>query len=91
MDLYCNWKYTDRRRDSTRIRYAGAIDEFPEYRFGPLPYRSLRFAEKTLEEVQHQSDGMINYPNDFDYTRTTEQKIITGRHARFTTLVTVYP
>jgi len=62
-----------------------------DYRFGPLAYRSLRFEERTLEEVQHQPVGTVNYPNDFQYTRITEQKIITGQQAAVTTLITEYP
>ena len=62
-----------------------------DYRFGPLPYRSLRFSETTLNKVQHQPVGTVNYPNDHDYTRITELKIITGQTAELTTLITEYP
>jgi UDP-galactopyranose mutase len=75
----------------SRILFTGAIDELLDYRFGPLAYRSLRFEEATLDEVQHQPVGTVNYPNDHAYTRITEQKIITGQQARKTTLVTEYP
>jgi UDP-galactopyranose mutase len=62
-----------------------------DYRFGPLAYRSLRFEERTLEEAQHQPVGTVNYPNNNDYTRVTEQKILTGQQAPVTTLMTEYP
>ena len=86
-----DWKHAASGSDRARILFTGAIDEFLDYRFGPLAYRSLRFEEHTLEEVQHQPVGTVNYPNDFLYTRITEQKIITGQQAPVTTLITEYP
>ena len=89
--LGSNWEISSSGRSNARILFTGAVDEFLGYRFGPLAYRSLRFAEETLEEVQHQPVGTINYPNNYNYTRITEQKIITGQKAPATTLMTEYP
>ena len=89
--LGCDWKDSVSRANGARIFFTGAIDEFLDYRFGPLAYRSIRFEEHTLEETQHQPVGTMNYPNDYDYTRVTEQKIITGQQAAVTTLITEYP
>jgi UDP-galactopyranose mutase len=89
--LDCDWKSSSFRGDGTRVLFTGAIDELLDYRFGPLAYRSLRFEECTIEEMQHQAVGTINYPNNFAYTRITEQKIITGQQSSVTTLVTEYP
>jgi UDP-galactopyranose mutase len=89
--LDCNWKSSSFPDDGTRVLFTGAIDELLDYRFGPLAYRSLRFEERTVEEMQLQAVGTINYPNNFAYTRITEQKIITGQQASVTTLVTEYP
>ena len=86
----CDW--TDvKSPERARVLFTGAIDEFLDYRFGPLAYRSLRFEERTLKKTQHQPVGTINYPNNHDYTRITEQKIITGQQAPVTTLVEEYP
>jgi UDP-galactopyranose mutase len=74
-----------------RVIFTGAIDEYFRYEFGPLEYRSLRFRFDTLDVEQHQPVGTINFPNNFDYTRTTEQKHLTGQRATRTTLVTEYP
>src|ERR1700744_458644 len=52
--------------------YTGAIDEFFEWRFGKLPYRSLEFRHRTLDVPKHQPVAVINYPNDNEYTRVTE-------------------
>ena len=74
-----------------RIFFTGALDELLDFRFAPLPYRSLRFEEYTLPVAQHQPVGTVNYPNEHDYTRITEQKIITGQIAAVTTLMREYP
>jgi UDP-galactopyranose mutase len=71
--------------------YTGPIDELLDYRFGPLPYRSIRFEEYTLPVAQHQPVGTVNYPNQHDYTRITEMKIITGQSAPVTTLMKEFP
>ena len=89
--LECDWKYPGAQISDTQILFTGAIDEFFDYRFGPLAYRSLRFEEHTLRKAQHQPVGTVNYPNDNDYTRITEQKILTGQRSAVTTLVTEYP
>jgi UDP-galactopyranose mutase len=91
IELDCEWKMPSSAHKDARIFFTGAMDEFLDYRFGPLAYRSLRFEEQTLEKVQHQPVGTINYPNNYAYTRITEQKIITGQRAPVTTLMTEFP
>ena len=71
--------------------YTGQIDAFFDYKHGALPYRSVRFGLKTLDEEVHQEVGTVNYPNEYDFTRTTEQKHLTGQKLPKTTLVTEYP
>jgi len=67
------------------------IDEYFEYRFGPLPYRSLRFEFETLDMPQAQPVAVINYPNDHLYTRITEFKHLSGQSHPKTTRVYEYP
>ena len=55
-----------------KIFYSGMIDEFYDYCFGKLPYRSLRFDFETLNKIHFQSVAQVNYPNENDYTRITE-------------------
>ncbi len=72
--------------------YSGPIDAFYQYRFGPLPYRSLRFEHEHLATVdQCQPVGTVNYPNDHDYTRITEFKHLTGESHKGTSIVKEYP
>ncbi len=57
-----------------RCVFTGPIDEFFGFRFGPLPYRSLRFRFETLAVERFQNAGVVNHPNEHDYTRITEFK-----------------
>ena len=70
--------------------YTGPVDKFFDCRHGPLPYRSLAFEHVTLPQVQAQSVGTVNYPNDRDYTRVTEFKHLTGQQSSSTSVVYEY-
>lgn len=74
-----------------RMVYTGPIDTFFDYMYGELPYRSLRFHFETLDQEQYQEVGTVNYPNDYDITRITEQKYLSGQTSPKTTLVMEYP
>jgi UDP-galactopyranose mutase len=76
---------------SVKVVYTGPIDEFFDYRFGPLPYRSLRFEHRTHNTEQFQPAAVVNYPNDHDYTRITEFKHLTGQKHEKTSIVYEYP
>jgi UDP-galactopyranose mutase len=74
-----------------RMIYTGPIDEFFDHAFGKLPYRSLDFQFETLPESRHQPVAVINYPNDYAYTRVTEFKHLTGQEHAKSTLVYEFP
>jgi len=71
--------------------YTGPIDEYFNYCYGKLPYRSINFKFETLDLEKYQSTGTINYPNEYAYTRITEFKYLTGQQHRKTTIVYEYP
>jgi UDP-galactopyranose mutase len=71
--------------------YTGPIDEFFNYRYGKLPYRSLQFKHDTLDVEYFQPVAVINYPNDHAYTRITEFKHLTGQQHSKTSIVYEYP
>ncbi|MEI7924803.1 MAG: UDP-galactopyranose mutase [Chloroflexota bacterium] len=73
------------------VVYTGPVDAFFDYRYGPLPYRSLDFRFETHEVERFQQTGTINFPNDHDYTRITEFKHLTGQQHASTTLCYEYP
>ena len=64
-----------------RVVFTGPVDEYFDFRFGKLPYRSLEFKFETLETARHQPVAVVNYPNDNAFTRITEIKHITGSGA----------
>jgi UDP-galactopyranose mutase len=74
-----------------RAVYTGPVDEFFEYRYGRLPYRSLEFRFETLDVPVSQPAPVVNYPNEYEYTRVTEFKYLTGQEHPRTTLVYEYP
>ena len=73
------------------VIFTGPVDEYFGFIYGRLPYRSLQFQFQTLNEEQHQPVAVINYPNDYAYTRVTEFKHLTGQQHAKTTLVYEYP
>jgi UDP-galactopyranose mutase len=78
--------------EAKEIIYTGPIDAYFEYRFGRLPYRSLRFEHEHLPNVdRYQLVGTVNYPNDHAYTRITEFKHLTGQKHQGTSVVREYP
>ncbi len=70
--------------------YTGPVDEFFDLRFGKLPYRSLQFDFQTHDQEVYQPGAVINYPNDYAYTRCTEFKYLTGQVHPKTTVVYEY-
>jgi UDP-galactopyranose mutase len=74
------------------IIYTGPIDEYFDFRFGKLPYRSLKFDHRTLDEERHQEVAVVNYPDPgVPYTRISEYKHLTGQEHPKTTITYEYP
>jgi UDP-galactopyranose mutase len=71
--------------------YTGPVDEYFDFCYGKLPYRSLDFKWETVPTAQAQPVAVINYPNDFAYTRVTEFKHLTGQEHAKSTLVYEFP
>lgn len=58
-----------------KIIFTGMIDEFYNYQFGTLEYRSLKFEHEILDEENYQGNAVINYTEyDIPYTRIIEHK-----------------
>jgi len=76
---------------SREIVYTGPVDEFFDFRFGKLPYRSLRFQHETVDTGQLQPVAVINYPDDRPYTRVTEFKHLSRQHHPKTSIVYEFP
>jgi UDP-galactopyranose mutase len=78
--------------EADHIIYTGPIDEYFDFRFGKLPYRSLKFDHQTLEKPWHQPVAVVNYPDpSVPYTRVSEYKHLTGQDSPVTTITYEYP
>ncbi|TVT41866.1 UDP-galactopyranose mutase [Hymenobacter setariae] len=71
--------------------FTGPVDEYFDFQFGKLPYRSLEFKHDTLNEEQHLAAPVVNFPNEHAYTRITEFKALTGQKHSKTAIVYEYP
>lgn len=83
--------------------YTGPVDEYFDFHYGHLPYRSLRFAHESYgpDELKHrlsysgklgfwQPTTQVSYPNSEDFTRIIEIKHATGQKCDNTTIVKEY-
>ena len=71
--------------------YTGPIDEYFDYQFGKLPYRCIEFKHETHDRPLFQPAAVVNYPNDYAYTRITEFKYLTGQEHKQTSVVYEFP
>ena len=71
--------------------FTGPVDEYFDFQFGKLPYRSLEFKHDTLNVEKHLAAPVVNFPNEHAYTRITEFKALTGQTHPKTAIVYEYP
>jgi UDP-galactopyranose mutase len=84
LDLGVEYRDVIDRVDVDHIVFTGPIDEYFDFRFGKLPYRSLQFRHETHDVAQFQPVAVVNYPDEtVPQTRITEYKHLTGQlHAK---------
>ena len=69
-----NTKY-DKSIKANTIIYTGMIDEFFDYKYGRLEYRTLEFVELVKNTDNYQGNAVINYPSiKIPYTRSIEHR-----------------
>lgn len=70
--------FADRRHWESiadKIVFTGKIDEFYDYRFGRLQYRTVRFEEELIQTPNYQGNAVVNYTSHREpYTRVIEHK-----------------
>lgn len=72
-DFFENRQYWESIAD--KIVFTGKIDEFYDYRFGKLEYRTVRFEEEIIDTPNYQGNAVINYTeHEVPYTRIIEHK-----------------
>lgn len=75
-----------------KMIYTGPIDYFFDYKFGKLPYRSIRFEFKNIQLENIQDTAVYNYVDpDVEYTRVCEYKHLTAQTSNSSSLSFEYP
>mgnify|MGYP002570332395 CR=1 FL=1 len=74
-----------------RLFYTGPIDEFFSYELGELPYRSLDIRFKRFDRPYYQSGPQINFPENYDFTRSVEYKYYLDEQSAQTVVSEEYP
>ncbi|MCM1333966.1 MAG: UDP-galactopyranose mutase [Bacteroides sp.] len=77
IEVRLNVDYQAVKNEKTAYRtiYTGCIDEFFDYRFGALAYRSVRFETEILNTDNFQGNAVVNYTSsEIPYTRVIEHK-----------------
>jgi len=90
-DYLSNREYYENIAD--KIIYTGQIDEYYNYKFGPLEYRSLRFETSILEgQDNYQGNAVVNYTDrETPYTRIIEHKHFEFGEQEDTVITKEYP
>ena len=72
-DFFANREELTAQAD--KILFTGMIDEFYDYCYGELEYRSLRFETEVLDMGNYQGNAVVNYTDyEVPYTRIIEHK-----------------
>ena len=75
-----------------KMIYTGPIDDFFDYAYGKLPYRSIRFEFENHDSEYYQKCAQVNYvEKSVKYTRVVEHKFLSGQMAAKTTISREYP
>jgi UDP-galactopyranose mutase len=75
-----------------KVVFTGKIDEYFDYEFGELEYRTLDFIHERLETDNAQGNAIINYPDkDVPWTRLIEHKHFTKAKTDFTIVTKEIP
>lgn len=96
IDVVLGYDYIHRRQfqrgqlQAKHIIYTGMIDEYYNYCYGPLEYRSLSFKKETLDKNSYQSNAVVNYTHRWvPYTRIIEhKKFISAKDENPKTIIT---
>lgn len=81
--------FADQELDGALI-YTGCVDEFFDYKFGVLPYRSLKFKFEKHKTSSYQQAAVVNYTTSHKYTRISEFTKFTCEPKENTVIVKEY-
>jgi UDP-galactopyranose mutase len=89
-DYFLNKEYFNSL--ASTIVYTGCIDEFFDYEYGELEYRSLKFNHKIMDTENYQGNAVINYCQKYPkQTRTIEHKHFEKLNTEKTVVTYEYP
>jgi UDP-galactopyranose mutase len=90
--LNCDYREIRDEISFRKMIFTGPIDEYFDYEFGELPYRSLKFHHETLDQEKLQPVAVVNYPSEeIPHTRITEYKHLTGQSHPRTSISYEFP
>lgn len=96
VEVHCGCEYTQDCKEwqerSKKVIFTGPIDEYYNYCFGKLEYRSLKFITYMLTQENYQGNAVVNYTGrNVPYTRIIEHKHFTGIKTPYTVITEEYP
>lgn len=96
IEVRCGVDFLENKEEYSKIAkkiiYTGPIDEYFDYKFGYLEYRSLKFNVKRLEIEDYQHNAVVNYTShDVPYTRIIEHKHFENDVSPVTIISEEYP
>ena len=96
IEVRLNSNFFDKREEyekiADKIVFTGMIDEYYNYCFGKLEYRSLRFETEVLNEENYQGNAVVNYTErEIPYTRIIEHKHFEYGQQEKTVITREYP
>ena len=96
IEVRLNSNFFDKREEyeniANKIVFTGMIDEYYNYCFGKLEYRSLRFETEILNEENYQGNAVVNYTErEIPYTRIIEHKHFEYGQQEKTVITREYP
>ena len=96
IDIRLNCDYFSKRKEletiANKIVFTGMVDQYYDYCFGELEYRSLRFETEILESENYQGNAVVNY-NEYEipYSRIIEHKHFEYGKQEKTVITREYP
>ena len=89
--LNTKWEDVRDKIKYDKLFFSGSIDTFFDYKFGKLPYRSLRFDITQMPQEYYQEMAQVNHANHPSMTRSIEHKYLLDEKASNTTVSFEYP
>ena len=72
---FFNSEYSDWKKYADKLVYTGPIDEYFDFRYGKLDWRTVSFKTRIEDTANYQGNAVVNYTSyDVSYTRVIEHK-----------------